>query len=63
MNQFKFDFGSEIHVLQSAKNDDAVDLVALGSGHSVEILLVAEHSVKVRFRVRAVLLFNLPKDY
>jgi len=46
MNQFKFDFGSEIHVLQSAKNDDAVDLVALGSNHSVEILLVAEHSVK-----------------
>lgn len=47
MNQFKFDYASDIYVLQSAKNDDATDLVALGSDHSVEILVVAERTVKV----------------
>ncbi|KAJ7109107.1 hypothetical protein C8R44DRAFT_801644 [Mycena epipterygia] len=46
MNQFKFDYVSDIYVLQSAKNDDAADLVALGSDHSVEILVVAERTVK-----------------
>ncbi|KAJ7684840.1 hypothetical protein DFH06DRAFT_1156822 [Mycena polygramma] len=46
-NQFKFELGSsEIYALQSAKNDDAVDLVALGTDHSVEILLVGEHAAK-----------------
>jgi len=37
---------AEIYVLQSAKNDDAVDLVALGLEHSVEILLIGEHAAK-----------------
>ncbi|KAJ7470491.1 hypothetical protein FB451DRAFT_1253845 [Mycena latifolia] len=50
MNQFKlnfkFDYGSEIYVLQSAKNEDAADLVALGTDHSVEILVIAERTVK-----------------
>lgn len=48
MNQFKFDLGSaEIYVLRSSSNDDAVDLVALGTDHSVEILLIGEHAAKV----------------
>ncbi|KAJ7046506.1 hypothetical protein C8F04DRAFT_1060692 [Mycena alexandri] len=46
MNQFKFDFGSEIYCLRSAQSDDAADLIALGSNHSVEILLVGENTVK-----------------
>ncbi|KAJ7694085.1 hypothetical protein B0H17DRAFT_1168601 [Mycena rosella] len=43
---FKFDFGSEIYVLQSAKSEDAADLVALGTDHSVEVLLITERTVK-----------------
>ncbi|KAJ7135044.1 hypothetical protein C8R43DRAFT_1072941 [Mycena crocata] len=46
MNHLKFDFASEIYCLQCAKHDDAADLVAVGSDHSVEILLVTEHAVK-----------------
>ena len=48
MNQFKFDNASEIYVLHSAKQDDAGDLVALGTDHSVEIILIGERAVKVR---------------
>ncbi|KAJ6546410.1 hypothetical protein DFH09DRAFT_927287 [Mycena vulgaris] len=43
---FKFDYGSEIYVLQAAKNDDAADLVALGTDHSVEILTITDRAVK-----------------
>jgi len=32
--------------LQSAKQDDAGDLVALGTDHSVEIILIGERAVK-----------------
>ncbi|KAJ7764487.1 hypothetical protein DFH07DRAFT_867220 [Mycena maculata] len=46
MNQFKFDFGSEIYAIRSGKTDDAADLLALGSEHSVEILIVAATGCK-----------------
>ncbi|KAJ7273440.1 hypothetical protein B0H12DRAFT_1176602 [Mycena haematopus] len=46
LNQFKFDLASEIYVLETAKGDDAADLVALGTDHSVQILLVTDHTVK-----------------
>ncbi|KAJ7172752.1 hypothetical protein C8R46DRAFT_1087215 [Mycena filopes] len=42
MNQFSLDFGSEIYVLRAAQ-----DVVALGSDHSVEILVVLENSLKL----------------
>ncbi|KAJ7285567.1 hypothetical protein C8J57DRAFT_1285199 [Mycena rebaudengoi] len=45
-NQLFFEFASEVHVLQSAKNEDGADLVAIGGEHSVDILIVGEHAVK-----------------
>ncbi|KAJ7191074.1 hypothetical protein GGX14DRAFT_481964 [Mycena pura] len=42
----QFESGSDIHVVQSAKHDDAADLIALGTDHSVEILLVADQTFK-----------------
>jgi hypothetical protein len=46
MNQFKFDLATDIYVLETSKANDAPDLVALGTDHSVQILLVADHSVQ-----------------
>ncbi|KAJ7489969.1 hypothetical protein B0H11DRAFT_2011256 [Mycena galericulata] len=46
MNQFNFDFGSEIYVIHAGKNDDSADLLAVGTDHTVEVLIVAERSVK-----------------
>jgi hypothetical protein len=50
-NQLFFEFASEVHVLQSAKNEDGADLVAIGGEHSVDILIVGEHAVKASMQL------------
>lgn len=39
-SDIRHDVGSVIYVLQACRNDDAADLIAVGTEHSVEVLRV-----------------------
>ncbi|CAK5264077.1 unnamed protein product [Mycena citricolor] len=41
MNPLEYDVGSDIYALATGKNDDAADLVAVGTDHSVTVLLLS----------------------
>ncbi|KAJ7098179.1 hypothetical protein B0H15DRAFT_772575 [Mycena belliarum] len=48
---FKFDSASDIYVLQAAHTDDAPDLVALGTDHSVQVLVIADRTSIASFHI------------
>ncbi|KAJ7632334.1 WD40-repeat-containing domain protein [Roridomyces roridus] len=40
------DVGSNIHALQAARSEDAIGLVAIGTDHSLEVVIIVERTIK-----------------